>query len=74
MKGANSSMIGLTREDWCEIYYALKLKSRALTRGEYGNEDYLGQDADWLAHLDAILKKIGPDGRLAARNGVKRSK
>jgi hypothetical protein len=67
-------MISLTREDWCEIYYALELKSRELGKGRYGNEDYIGQDADWVTHLDAIMKKIGPDGRLAARDGVKRSK
>jgi hypothetical protein len=67
-------MISLTREDWCEIYYALELKSRELRKGKYGNEDYMGQDTEWVTHLDSIIKKIGPDGRLAARNGVKRSK
>jgi hypothetical protein len=74
MKGANSSMISLTREDWCEIYYALELKLQALRKGKYGTEDYAGQDAAWITHLDAILRKIGPDGRLAARDGVGRSR
>lgn len=67
-------MITLTREDWCEIYYALQLKLRALRKGKYGTEDDVGQDANWITHLDAIIKKIGPDGRLAARDGVQRSK
>jgi len=67
-------MINLTREDWCEIYYALQLKSWALRKGKYATEDYAGQDADWVAHLDAIIKKIGPDGWQAARDGVERSK
>jgi hypothetical protein len=67
-------MISLRREDWCEIYYALELKSRTLRNGHFGTEDYNGQDADWITQLDAIIEKIGPDGRLAARHGVERSK
>ena len=67
-------MISLTREEWCEIYYAIELKSRAIRKGKYGTEDHRGQDADWVTHLDLIIKKIGPDGRLAAREGIERSK
>jgi len=63
-------MIKLREEDWREIYYAIELKSQALRHRKYGSEDYAGQDAAWIAHLDAILRKIGPDGRLAALQGV----
>jgi hypothetical protein len=67
-------MISLTHEDWREIYYALELKSRALKKGSYGTEDYTGQDTDWIAHLGAIMRKISPDGHVAARDGVERGK
>jgi hypothetical protein len=72
--GEHGGMITLTRKEWCEIYYALELKSRALIDGKYGIEDYAGQDANWIAHLNGIIEKIGPDGRIAARNGVERSR
>lgn len=63
-------MISLTREDWCEIYNALETKLLALRQGKYGPEDEPGQDARWIAHLEAIKRKIGPDGDRAARKGV----
>jgi len=63
-------MIALTFEDWSEIYYALESKSLALRQGKYGSEDEPGQDAEWLAHIDAIRAKIGPDGSLAAHEGI----
>jgi hypothetical protein len=61
-------MMSLTREDWSEIYYALEAKSLALRQG--GPEDEPGQDARWIAHLDAVREKIGPDGTSAAHEGV----
>jgi len=67
-------MIGLTREDWCEIYNALETKSQALRRGRYSSEDKPGQDAEWIAHLETLKKTIGPDGAAAANQGVERSK
>jgi hypothetical protein len=67
-------MISLTREDWCEIYYALEAKSLALREGKYGPEDEPGQDAKWIAHLEAVRDKIGPDGSSAAHRGVARAK
>ena len=67
-------MVNLTREDWSEIYYALESKSLALRQGKYGSEDEPGQDAEWIAHLDALREKIGPDGTSAASEGVTRSK
>jgi hypothetical protein len=67
-------MISLTREDWSEIYYALEAKSLALRQGKYGPEDEPGQDAKWIAHIDAIREKIGADGTSAAHDGVARSK
>jgi hypothetical protein len=67
-------MLSLTREDWSEIYYALEAKSLALRQGKYGPEDEPGQDAEWIAQLDAIREKIGPDGTSAAHAGVAQSK
>ena len=66
-------MISLTREDWAEIYYALETKALTLRQGRYEPEDTPGQDARWLAHLDAIKEKIGPDGSSAARAGIART-
>jgi hypothetical protein len=65
-------MIKLTREDWCEIYYALELKCLRVRHAGYGVEDMPGQDAAWLAHLEAIMDRIGPDGDQAASAGVDR--
>lgn len=67
-------MIILTREDWSEIYYALESKSLALRQGKYGREDEPGKDAEWIAHLDAVSEKIGPDGTTAADEGIERSR
>jgi hypothetical protein len=67
-------MISLTRADWSEIYYALEAKSLALRQGKYRPEDVPGQDPAWMAHLDAIREKIGPDGNTAAHEGVARTK
>jgi hypothetical protein len=66
-------MISLTLEDWSEIYYALETKSLVLRQGSYGAEDKPGDDAQWLAQIEAIRRKIGPDGATAARKGVSRS-
>ena len=66
-------MIKLRREDCREIYCAPELKSQALRYRKYGIEDYRGQDTAWIAHLDAILRKIGPDGRFSSLQGVARS-
>jgi hypothetical protein len=63
-------VISLTREDWSEIFYALESKSLALRQGKYSPEDEPGQDAEWIAHLDALREKIGPDGTSAASQGV----
>ena len=67
-------MIGLTREDWCEIYNALETKSLALRQGKYSLQDKSGQDAEWIAHLETLKQTIGPDGAAAAHQGVERSK
>jgi hypothetical protein len=63
-------MISLTREDRAKINYALETKSLALRQGRHGIEDDPGADAKWLAHLDALRQKIGPDGTSAASEGV----
>lgn len=67
-------MIKLIREDWAEIYYALDTKSLAVRQGKYAPEDAPGQDAAWIAHIEAIKKKIGSDGSTAADAGVEGSK
>ena len=66
-------MIRLTRKDWAEIYYALETKSLALRQGKYGPEDKARQDAEWIAHIEAVKQAIGPDGATAAQRGVARS-
>ena len=66
-------MISLTREDWAEIYYALETKALALRQGKYRAEDAPGQDAEWISHLEAVKRAIGPDGATAAQRGVARS-
>jgi hypothetical protein len=66
-------MIRLTRKDWAEIYYALETKSLALRQGNYGPEDKTRQDAEWIAHIEALKQTIGPDGTAAAQRGVARS-
>jgi hypothetical protein len=65
-------MMVLKREDWAEIYNALDTKLLALKRGAYGRELESRQDAKWIAHLEAIKRKLGPDGMRAARRGIAR--
>ncbi len=67
-------MIRLTRKDWAEIYYALETKWLGLRQGKYGREDRARQDAEWIAHLEAVMQTIGPDGATAAQQGIARSK
>jgi len=67
-------MIRLTRKDWAEIYYALETKSLALRQGKYGPQDKARQDAEWIAHIEAVKQTIGPDGASAAQRGVACSK
>jgi hypothetical protein len=55
-------MIGLSRDDWSEIFYALESKSLAVRQGQYGSEDAADADSKWIAHLDELRQKIGPDG------------
>lgn len=66
-------MVRLTQKDWAEIYYALETKSQALRQGKYGPEDKALQDAKWIAHIEAVKQRIGPDGASAAKRGVTRS-
>jgi hypothetical protein len=67
-------MISLNRADWAEIYYALEAKCEALSRGDYSPEFERGEDAKWIAHLEAIKAKIGSGGIDAASEGVARTK
>lgn len=54
--------IHLTREDWTEIYYALRYKR--------DHSPAVEGDTRWQAHLDRIIETIGPDGDTAADQGV----
>lgn len=55
-------MINLTKEDWMEIYYAIKFKR--------DNSAAVSGDKRWIKQLDQILKKIGPDGTRAIKKGI----
>ena len=50
-------MIGLSRDDWSEIFYALESKSLAVRQGQYGSEDAADADSKWMAHLDELRQK-----------------
>lgn len=51
-------MINITKQDWAEIYYAIKFKRDR------------SPVVDCDKHLDKILKKIGPDGTRAIKTGI----
>lgn len=52
----------LTKAQWVEIYYALDFKRLRVARGDYGSIE--SKDIiTWVTRLDAIIKKIGPDGQ-----------
>jgi hypothetical protein len=74
----NRIMTQLTVRDWEEIYYALDMYVHDLKKGVYTNPpEQCGPEMDPLdagqpaqvarhtAHLEAIMAKIGPDGRNA---------
>jgi hypothetical protein len=50
-------MIGLSRDDWSEIFYALESKALAVRQGQYGSENAAGADSKWIAHLDELRQK-----------------
>lgn len=56
-------MVGLTREDWAEIFYALEDKLTFL-------KETAADDKKWIAHIETIVDLIGPDGDDAAEQGV----
>ena len=62
-------MVILTPEDWAEIYYALESK-RLTVKSSFYREDRSGENAAWIAHLKRIQRRIGSDGKFAAREGV----
>lgn len=63
-------MLDLANKDWAEIFYALETKLHSLRHGRFGVEIEPGQDAKWIAHLSKLMRKIGPDGIVAAHDGV----
>ena len=62
-------MVILTQKDWAEIYYALDTKLLTVKSSFY-REDRSGENAAWIAHLNRIKHRIGPDGKFAAGEGV----
>jgi hypothetical protein len=60
--------VQLTKEDWVEIYYSVESKAKRVLAGEYG--DTTSSKRKWVKHLESIMKKIGPDGEEAVKNGV----
>ena len=60
--------IGLTEDDWMEIYYALETKILEIKSGAY--EEKPGDNRKLINQLEVIQDKIGPDGQLAAQQGV----
>ncbi len=55
--------IKLSLKEWSEIFYALDSKAMQLRNGDFGDSD---DDCDvyvWASQLEAIMKKIGEDGR-----------
>ena len=63
--------IRLEASDWQEIYYALLDKANGIMLGKYGakNEDGVNDKA-WIAQLQRVARKIGPDGKHAIKRGV----
>lgn len=49
------------KEDWVEIYYAV--------RDKYENGRAVSQDREWKAHMKEILEKLGPDGKNMSAEG-----
>jgi hypothetical protein len=50
----------LSKEDWIEIYYAVRDKHETVLLGRNLRS---GQSVCvWKAHLSSIMEKIGPDG------------
>lgn len=58
----------LTRDDCVEIACALESKRIAI-KDEWYEEDEPGDNEKWIAHLESILKKIGPDGEHLVGDG-----
>ena len=55
--------IKFTHADWEEVVAALSSKIGDIKRGHFGQEDFPGQDKEWTAHLQRIIRKIeGPKG------------
>ena len=53
-------------EDWVEIVEALGSKIHMIQSGQLGPEDRPGDDKNWIAHLQRILRKIeGPKSKSA---------
>ena len=58
--------IKFTYADWEEVVAALSSKIGDIKKGHLGQEDFPGQDKEWVAHLRRIIRKI--EGRKG--NGI----
>jgi hypothetical protein len=64
--------IELTPEDWVEIEAALSNKYDRINLHGDQEDLTLEERKEWCEHLAAIMKTIGTDGRIAARDGIER--
>ena len=65
-------MVTLTQKDWAEIYYALDTKLLAI-KSDFYREGRSDENSAWIAHLNRIKRRIGPDGKFATRaNGSRK--
>jgi hypothetical protein len=63
-------LVMLSEEDWAEIYYALETKAILIEAGQYGRSDRPAHNADWAAHLRAIMRILGPGAETVVAHGV----
>ncbi len=40
------------------IIWALRSKAKTIASGHYGPEDFRGDNAEWIAHLEGIANKL----------------
>jgi len=50
----------LTKAEAEEIYYAVTLKRELVFNGDYGTGEVVNR---WVTELDALIRKIGLDGK-----------
>ncbi len=58
-------MTNLSKSDWAEVYNALLSKTTSPA---------VDGDKEWVAQLESIMRRIGPDGERAFKNGVRQKR